>query len=203
MSNSSYGKLTSGLIAAWFAFAITAAAMHLFVGQPGRPPIAVGLAAVVPVMLFLGWFAGSVGFRRFVLGLNARALTYVQTWRVNGFIFLVLYSAGLLPGFFALPAGWGDIAIGATAPLGAMLIGRGMNGRGYRRGGFIAWQMLGMLDLVLAVTLGATAGMLHPHDVQPGIMAFLPMSLIPTFAVPLLMILHVICIAQAREWKTA
>ena len=31
-------------------------------------------------------------------------------------------------------------------------------------------------------------------------MTVLPLSLIPTFAVPLLLILHVICIAQARQW---
>jgi hypothetical protein len=31
-------------------------------------------------------------------------------------------------------------------------------------------------------------------------MTVLPMSLIPTFAVPLLLILHLIAIAQARQW---
>jgi hypothetical protein len=34
-------------------------------------------------------------------------------------------------------------------------------------------------------------------------MTVLPLSLIPTFLVPLFMMLHVICIAQARAWKTA
>jgi hypothetical protein len=32
-------------------------------------------------------------------------------------------------------------------------------------------------------------------------MTVLPLSLIPTFAVPLLLMLHIICIAQARQWK--
>jgi hypothetical protein len=32
-------------------------------------------------------------------------------------------------------------------------------------------------------------------------MTVLPLSLIPTFAVPLLMIFHIICIAQARRWS--
>jgi hypothetical protein len=31
-------------------------------------------------------------------------------------------------------------------------------------------------------------------------MTVLPMSYIPTFAVPLFLILHIICIAQARRW---
>jgi hypothetical protein len=30
----------------------------------------------------------------------------------------------------------------------------------------------------------------------------LPLSLIPTFLVPLYLILHVICIAQARGWRS-
>jgi hypothetical protein len=32
-------------------------------------------------------------------------------------------------------------------------------------------------------------------------MTVLPLSLIPAFAVPLLMMLHIICIAQARQWR--
>jgi hypothetical protein len=33
-------------------------------------------------------------------------------------------------------------------------------------------------------------------------MTVLPMSYIPTFAVPLFLILHIICIAQTRRWPT-
>jgi hypothetical protein len=32
-------------------------------------------------------------------------------------------------------------------------------------------------------------------------MTVLPLSLISTFGVPLMIILHVICIAQARQWS--
>jgi len=32
-------------------------------------------------------------------------------------------------------------------------------------------------------------------------MTVLPLSLIPTFAVPLMLILHLICIAQAWRWR--
>ena len=63
------------------------------------------------------------------------------------------------------------------------------------------WQILGITDLVTAITLGATAGMISPHEVPTALMTVLPMSLIPTFAVPLLIILHIICLAQARQWK--
>jgi hypothetical protein len=59
-----------------------------------------------------------------------------------------------------------------------------------------------MADLVTAVTLGATARFIDPQSTQTGIMAVLPMSLIPTFAVPVFFILHIVCIAQALRWKT-
>ena len=68
------------------------------------------------------------------------------------------------------------------------------------RGIFILWQLLGMLDLVTAVTLGATAALVNPNGIPTTPMTALPMSLIPTFAVPLLFLLHIICIAQARGW---
>jgi hypothetical protein len=65
------------------------------------------------------------------------------------------------------------------------------------------WQVLGITDLVTAVTLGTTAQLLRPHDPSMLPMTVLPLSLIPTFLVPLFLILHTICIAQARSWKFA
>ncbi len=196
MNNARYGKLTSGLIAAWFIFALAASAFHMFNTDPNLPPLALGLAVLTPIAVFLFWYLTSAGLRQFALSLDPRTVTLVHSWRIAGFTFLAFYSAGVLPGFFALPAGWGDIAIGATAPLAALKLANFS-----RRRSFIFWQILGIFDLVLAVTLGTAARLISPHGVTTGVMTVLPMSLIPTFAVPLLIILHVICIAQARHWE--
>ncbi len=195
MTNSKYGKLTTILIAVWFIFSLIASALHVFRTDPGRPPLPFGLAVLCPLLVFFLWFATSERFREFALALNPRILTIVQAWRVGGFVFLVLYTYGVLPGVFALPAGWGDIAIGATAPLVAMKLAK----PDYRKS-FILWQVLGISDLVIAVTLGTTAGLFDPHGIATSAMNVLPLSLIPTFAVPLLLILHVVCITQARRW---
>jgi len=128
--------------------------------------------------------------------LNPRTLTFLQAWRIAGIAFLALYTYGILPGLFALPAGWGDIVIGATAPLVAMTLAN----PGHRKS-FILWQLLGIADLVTAVTLGANAWLIDPHGIPTSPMTVLPLSVIPTFAVPLLFILHIICIAQARHWR--
>jgi hypothetical protein len=120
-----------------------------------------------------------------------------------GFVFLVLYSYHLLPGAFALPTGWGDMFIGGTALIVALKFADPNH-----RTAFVTWQILGITDLVLAITMGAGARFLAPQElanagaVNTASMTVLPLSVIPTFAVPLLLILHIICIAQARRWPS-
>ena len=192
---SKYAKLSAGLLAAWFVFALSSSALHLYKNAPNTPPIALGLAVVTPIALFLVWFASSPAFRQFALSLSPRTITLVQTLRTAGIVFLALGAYKILPAFFALSAGWGDIAIGATAPFAALRLASPAH-----RKGFIFWQVLGITDLVNALALGTLAGVIDPHGIPTGAMTVLPMSYIPTFAVPLFLILHIICIAQARRW---
>lgn len=192
---SKYAKLSAGLLAAWLVFSLFSSAMHLYRNVPNAPPIALGLAVVTPIVLFLVWFSSSQGFRQFVLSLSPRTLTLVQSMRIAGFVFLVLGTYKILPEFFALSAGWGDIAIGATASFAALRLGDPAH-----RKGFIFWQVLGIADLVNALALGTFAGVIDPHGIPTGAMTVLPMSYISTFAVPLFLILHIICIVQARRW---
>ena len=195
MTNAKYAKLTISLIVVWFLFALTASSLHLFRTGADQPPLPLGLAALIPLGIFVAWSASSQTFRQFLLSLNPRTLTIVQSWRIAGFTFLALYTYGILPGALALPAGWGDIAIGATAPLVAMKLANPGN-----RKSFIVWQLLGIADLITAVVSGVTARLINPHEIATNAMTVLPMSLIPTFAVPLFMILHFISIAQAWQW---
>lgn len=201
MTNSSYRTLSAVLIAAWFVVATVAAALHVFETSPTAPPLPLLLSVVIPILVFTAWCATSHGFRDFVLSINPQTLTSVQAWRIAGFVFLVLYAYRILPGSFALPAGWGDIFIGATAlPVAAKLANPN-----YRKS-FIFWQLLGVTDLVTAVSSGALQRLIHPaafasaNAVNTGPMTVLPLALIPAFGVPLFLILHIICIAQARRW---
>ncbi len=194
---SKYAKISVGLLAAWFVFSLSSSALHLYENAPNTPPIAFGIAVVTPIALFLVWFASSPGLRRFILSLSPLTLTLVQTLRTAGVVFLVLATYKILPTLFAWPAGWGDIAIGVTAPFAALWLANPT-----RRRGFILWQVLGIYDLVQAVALGALAGVIDPHGIPTGAMTVLPMSYIPTFAVPLFLILHIICITQARRWPS-
>jgi hypothetical protein len=113
----------------------------------------------------------------------------LQIWRVGGLFFLVEWARGHLPGGFALPAGVGDILVGLSAPLVVARLARGQGERA-----FAWWNALGLLDLVVAVS----AGVLHasgPLGVLTGelpsdLVARYPLSVVPTFLVPLAIILH-------------
>lgn len=192
---SQYAKLSAGLLAAWCVFSLGSSALHLYTTPPNAPPIAFGLAVVTPIVLFLVWFASSPAFRQFLLSLSPRTLTLVHTLRIAGFVFLVLATYKILPALFAWSAGWGDIAIGVTAPFAALRLANPAH-----RKSFILWQVLGIADLVNALALGTLSGIIDPHGIPTAPMTVLPMSYISTFAVPLFLILHIICIAQARRW---
>ena len=191
-----YGKLITGIIITWFIFVLSASALHVFKNDANRIGVEVAIAAVTPIVAFSLWFAVSEKFRQFALSLNPRTLTAVQSWRFVGFTFVLLEARGVLPAIFAWPAGYGDMAIGVTASFVAWKLADADH-----RNSFILWQVLGILDLVNAVGVGTTAGLLSPQGPSMAAMTVLPLSLIPTFLVPLFLMLHVICITQARGWK--
>jgi len=191
-----YGKISAGLLVVWFVAALTVSALNLFNNGSGRFGLGIAVAALTPMVVFSLWFAGSEGFRQFALALNPRILTSIQAWRMVGFTFVLLEARNVLPSVFAWPAGYGDMTIGATAAFVAWKLAEPAH-----RGSFILWQMLGILDLIMAVSLGTTAGLLVPQGPSMVAMTVLPLSLIPTFLVPLFFMFHVICIAQARAWK--
>jgi len=189
-------NLTAAVLLAWFLLALGGSLLGVFdSGQ--RPPLLLGLAFAVPVAAFVACYLTSARFREFVLSLDLRALALAQTVRVVGIVFVILYFLGALPGVFALPAGWGDLAIGITAPVVAWYWKRPFP---YRT--FIVSNALGILDLVSAMTLGVLAsaspvGVLA-GDVSTRLMGQFPLSLIPTFFVPLLLIFHLIALIRVR-----
>jgi hypothetical protein len=190
-------NLTAAVLVAWFLLALGGSLLGVFDSEP-RPPIPLGLAVVVPVAVFVFCYLTSARFGQFVSSLDLRVLTLAQTFRVVGIVFVILYLQGALPGVFALPAGWGDFAIGITAPLVAWYWKRP-----FPRKTFVVWNVLGSLDLVGAVTLGVLASAtpvgVFAGDVTTRLMGQFPLSLIPTFFVPLLLIFHLIALSRAGK----
>jgi hypothetical protein len=124
----------------------------------------------------------------------------MQAWRLAGLGFLSLYAQKALPAVFALPAGLGDMAIGVTAPWIILALVRQPGFAA--RGTFIRWNVLGILDLVIAISIGTVNASLAtgaPGEITTAPMARLPLLLIPAFLVPLFLMLHTAALMQGRQ----
>lgn len=188
----------------WFVVVFLIGATGAFDAGAGRPPIAVAVAALLPPVVVVAMLIGSTRFRDWAASLDLRLLTMLQGWRVVGLAFLVLAGEGALPMTFALPAGYGDILIGATAPFVAVLV---VGGGAIARRLYYGWVVLGVADLALAITVGvlhsnSPLGLLRGAGPDTDAMAALPMSLIPTFGVPLALMLHALAITAAARGET-
>jgi hypothetical protein len=188
------------LLAAWLLIALAAGAAGVFQSAPSRPPFPLLGAVTGPPLLFAALYRTSDRFRGFVLRMDLRLLTAIQSWRVIGGMFLVLYAFGLLPGLFALPAGIGDVAVGLAAPFVVLAMVRGAPR--WRRQ--VAWlNVAGLIDFVGAVGTGVltsntSLGILADGATRASLGA-LPLSLVPTFAVPLWTIFHMASLLQLRR----
>ncbi|HSQ57506.1 MAG TPA: hypothetical protein VLM40_17425 [Gemmata sp.] len=193
------GILLLPLLAIWLSAIIVLAASGKFVTAAGLPPVALLTVVLLPIVLAVVAYAISPSVREFVHASDPALLTTLQSWRILGGTFLVLMSFGMLPAEFALPAGIGDMAIGFTAPFIARLA---IN---HKRGArlFVIWQLLGILDLVVAVGTGASLRLVSTqadftNAEQMIRMSELPLVLVPAFAVPIFVILHLMTLAQVR-----
>jgi len=164
-------------------------------GTFAQYPLVFYLTVGVPIILFVGGYLLSEAFRRFVRSLvgDPFSITVLQTYRVIGVSMAIGALRNALPAVFGLSAGFGDFFIGLTAPLAALAWASGG-----RRGliVLVLWNVLGLLDLINAVSTGVLAGLTTSGPVTMAPMRLYPFSLIPGFGVPLAFILHFTGLAQ-------
>jgi hypothetical protein len=187
-------------LTAWLLLVVSLGLAGAFVGPPGSPPLPIAIGVAAPLVLFFGWLWLSRSFREFVLSLDLRLIAGMQAWRWAGLGFLSLYAHKVLPAVFAFPAGLGDMAIGVTAPwiILALIRQPGFAARGT----FIRWNVLGILDLLVAVSIGALSAFFTtgaPGEISTAPMATMPLLLIPAFLVPFFLMLHTTALMQSRQ----
>jgi hypothetical protein len=120
-------------------------------------------------------------------------LVALHAWRVVGIVFLWGMFQDLLNPAFAIPAGIGDILIGLTAIPFAYFLWKGYSWSKYA---VVVWSVLGIADLVNAITLGTiTSG-----ELVNSTMVTFPWILIPAVAVPLALSLHATVLYRLRKW---
>jgi hypothetical protein len=120
-------------------------------------------------------------------------LTLPHLLRVVGVVFLVVMAQGHLPAVFALPAGLGDIAIGVAAPFVARRLARGTG-----RAGAVRFNVLGILDLIVAGIMGFLLVGLVEVTPSTAPLLLLPLALILTVPVPLAVTLHIVSLLRLR-----
>jgi len=187
-------------ITVWFALVVSFGAAGAFVGPPGRPPIPMAIGVGVPLVFFFGFLRLSQSFRQFVLSIDLRLIAAIQAWRWAGLGFLSLYAQKVLPAVFALPAGLGDMAIGFAAPWIVLSLIRQPGFAASRA--FIRWNVLGILDLIIAISIGTLSAFFAtgvPGEISAAPMATQPLLLIPAFLVPLFLMLHTAALMQSRR----
>ena len=188
----------------WLVLVLILGADDAFSLGPGVVPFGILAGVLVPILVFLIalWAVGP--FRDFIMSIDLPVMAGIQGWRFAGFGFIALYAYGVLPGLFAWPAGLGDMAIGVTAPLVIYALRR--RPAFATSGLFWVWNLFGMLDLIVAVSLGALSavqGIGLSAEIATFPMGTMPLVLIPAFLVPLFFMLHIVSLAQARRLAIA
>ncbi|HEX9667040.1 MAG TPA: hypothetical protein VGA95_10870 [Thermodesulfobacteriota bacterium] len=176
----------------WFLLALIIGASGLLASIPPPFPQAVLVSIVVLLLIFFG---KSGFFREWSLTVDMRILLLIHLTRFVGIYFLILYSRGELPYDFAVPGGWGDIIVAATAFL-VLLFSPTSGFLGFVI--YFIWNLFGFIDILLVVM---TAGRLAIADPQSMIaITKLPLNLLLTFLVPIIIYSHIVIII--RLWRS-
>jgi hypothetical protein len=174
----------------WLIAALIAGRLELLGRLPG--PAVQGCILLLTAAVLAAYFKAA-GLRRWIDNLDLRALVLPHSTRFVGFYFLLLYQRDELPYAFAVPGGWGDILV-ATLALPVCFVPMDPD---LRRRAITIWNVVGFVDILLVVV---TAGRLGWEDVrQLRALTYLPLSLLPTFLVPLIIATHLIIFLRLRR----
>jgi len=167
----------------WFFAAVLTGRQLLLQRIP--PPAIQGILFGLTALLLLA-YARLTPLRAWVDALDPRALVALHLTRFVGVYFLVLYRDGQLPYDFAVPGGIGDIVV---ATLALALVVAPMTEPRRLRAIFI-WNILGLVDILLVVGTAIRLTLASPAQMRA--LTHLPLSLLPTFLVPLLIATHLV-----------
>lgn len=199
-------ELVSGVaLFGWLALSLALAVLDFYHVTPGFITPAVPIAFLLPLFVGYRLLRDSSTFRSIADEFPQKWLMLLQLPRVGGVVFLLLYQQGLLPALFAIPSGYGDLIVGLSAPVVAYLYSPQ---KPWTRWLAIAWNAVGILDLIIAIATGVLHAIPAPFRFDAGnpateIMTVFPLVMIPIFAVPLGFLLHVFSLRLLLKENTA
>ena len=169
----------------WLVAALMVGASGALRRLPVPPPvIAIGLTILILLAIRLSRSA-----REGAWALGPQLLVWFHVTRIAaGAYFLILHARVVLPGVFAIPAGWGDIAVGVAA-IAVLAFCLPVRTPGQRIG-LLIWNSAGLIDILGVLGNGARIFASDPGLGVP--FTALPLALLPTFVVPLVIVSHVL-----------
>jgi hypothetical protein len=171
----------------WLALAWFLAGKGIFRSALQQQVPYIALAIGIPIVVGSLFVRGSNQGREIIASVPQNQLVAFQFYRVIGATFLILYAGGQLPGIFALPAGYGDLLVG----LAALLIGTRYASNDQL---IQLWNWFGIIDLVVALATGFLSApsrfQMFSLDAPNFLIGAFPLVMIPIFAVPLSIVLH-------------
>jgi hypothetical protein len=190
--------IAAGLVLACFLLAFSLSITGWFERFSAGTLFGMGAVLSAGGFLILHWL--SEKFRIFLRARSLKWLTLAQMLRFYGVLALVKAHQHVLPATFAVPTGVIDVAFAITS---FFVAARLVSPNGKARPGFIAWHLLGLLGLAVSVALAVLTSSEGFGLVEAGItsqaMTRFPMSLVPVFIGPMVLIFHLLALAAEYE----
>lgn len=189
------------LLFGWLTVITALGANDVFVSEPGEAPLAILLSFAMTFILFSIAYLNLPAFREYVLKLDMRFLIMLHSWRMLGMGFIMLHLFDQLPALFAYLAGLGD----AATALVAVFLAYAMfsNKEGVSRSWIWRWNTFGLMDFIVAVSVGIltrTDALLAPASgVNSDLMTTFPFVIIPAFLVQVFALTHIIIYLQLKN----
>lgn len=177
------------LLLLWLSGAIIFGERRGFDGTPEFAP-QLCLAGLTLLALATARLAGDI--RAFLDSIDVRWLVAVHLSRFVGVYFLVLYQDSRLPHDFAVMGGVGDIIVA----IGAFLLILGSGATLFPKLLWL-WNLVGLADILFVVLTAARLALTEPGSMME--LTKLPLSLLPTFLVPLIITSHLLILLRLTQ----
>ncbi|HEX7517745.1 MAG TPA: hypothetical protein VF345_10730 [Chthoniobacterales bacterium] len=184
-------KSVALILGAWLCIAAGAGVAGWL--ERANAPVVAGIVWILTVLTLLAcWKVPTL--QRWAMKVELRWLVLLHLTRFVGFYFFLLCSRGALPFAFAAPAGWGDIIVASLAVLLLAL----SDARNWSM--LIIWNTIGLTDILFVVMTALRLGLENWQSMHA--LREFPLSLLPTFLVPLIIVSHVLIFFRAARLKS-
>ena len=185
-------------VGSWFSIALSLSVTGWF--ERFDASTLFGVGTVITVTAFTVLYKLETRFRKIVRPRDLRRLTYGQALRFYGILAFFKEHQHILPAVFAIPTGVLDVAFAGSS---FYVASRFAAVRGRPSPMFFAWHIAGLgalaTSIILVYLTESTRFGLVEGDITSQSMAWFPMSLVPTFIGPMVLVFHLLAICDGRR----